>query len=409
MDRKASISSRQVFKASAHAKIAESAKIAKEIQVHGFLCDLCVLCDLCAICTLQGYHLIMRVRLICTVLTFVFTTATFAEIVTIATYNVEHFHDSFDAPAMRAWATTQPNAEELKEIVSEEKRQDDEDNWEVAQVISDSDFNPDILVLQECCGQKELDHFNKRWLRDMFETVIVLPSNTTREQHLGIMLKKGFKVIERRDQYHLEPDPETNARGGRLFARGPAFCLVETPGGYRFWVGTTHQKSKADNSVEVAKWRNREAVRTHEIIKELEKSGPTDVILLGDMNDEIGFQEFEKEGGGDTIANMIGAPENGLILATQPLADAGKISFGGYWNPRNRSLVDHVIITKSLANQVESIGVFNAPLARVASDHYPVFVKIRSDGVATTQPTTGPTTERASADTHDADSPTQPD
>ena len=73
----------------------------------------------------------MRASLFATVLALGLSTSSPAETVTIATYNVEHFQDSFDASTMRAWATTQPNAAELKEIVTEEKNQDDEDNWEV--------------------------------------------------------------------------------------------------------------------------------------------------------------------------------------------------------------------------------------------------------------------------------------
>jgi hypothetical protein len=49
--------------------------------------------------------------------------------------------------------------------------------------------------------------------------------------------------------------------------------------------------------VEDSKWRNREATRTHEIIKEIEKAGPSDVMLLGDMNDELGMDESEKVAG----------------------------------------------------------------------------------------------------------------
>ena len=53
-----------------------------------------------------------------------------------------------------------------------------------------------------------------------------------------------IKILERRDQYYLEKDPVPNARGDRLFARGPSFLKVKSPGGYEFWVGVTHQKSK---------------------------------------------------------------------------------------------------------------------------------------------------------------------
>ena len=142
---------------------------------------------------------------------------------------------------------------------------------------------------------------------------MTLPSNTDRDQHLCMLLKPGFKILAATDQYHHEPDPAGgNARGDAAVRARAGFCLVQSPGGYKFWVGTTHQKSKnpgidadgerGDNSPEVmaqrvedTKWRNREA-RTHEIMKELEKAGPSDVILLGDMNDDLGMDEVEAAG-----------------------------------------------------------------------------------------------------------------
>jgi len=193
-------------------------------------------------------------------------------------------------------------------------------------------------------------------------------------------LLPGFKVVERKDQYYLEKDPGGgNERGDRLFARGPAFCKVQTPTGYTMWVGVTHQKSKGGNSVDVTKWRKREAIRTHQIMKELEAAGPDDVILLGDMNDELGIQEFELEAGGDVIADLVGPQSDGFILATKPLVDAGKISYGGYWNPRFRSWIDHIVISKGMKDQVEQVDIVTDGLAQAASDHYPVYIKIKTE------------------------------
>jgi endonuclease/exonuclease/phosphatase family metal-dependent hydrolase len=162
--------------------------------------------------------------------------------------------------------------------------------------------------------------------------------------------------------------------------------LVETPGGYRFWVGTTHQKSKADNSVQNTKWRNREATRTHEILRELEQTPVKNVMLLGDFNDELGIQEFELEGGGDTIANIVGPAEHGFVLVTQKLAESGAISFGGYWNDRRRTFIDHAIVSQSMKDRVVQVSVFTEGLAPVASDHYPVVVKIDTAAAPTTRP-----------------------
>lgn len=292
-----------------------------------------------------------------------------AETVTIATYNVELFHEHF-VP------TSQPTHD--SELTRRLRADADKDLWMVAQTILDPKFNPDIICIEECCEQNELDKFNKQWLKGAFETVMVFPTNSDRHQQLGMMLKPGFKVLERKDQYYLEKDPVKNERGDRLFARGPAFCLIQTPGGSQFWVGVTHEKSKRGNSVEVAKWRNREASRLHDIAKEIEKSGKGngDVILVGDMNDELGFQEFEQEAGGDSVSEIVGPPGDGFILATKPLIEAGKISFGGYWNPRYRSFIDQIILSPEMKNQIQEVNVFQEGLAPVASDHFPVYIRI---------------------------------
>jgi endonuclease/exonuclease/phosphatase family metal-dependent hydrolase len=307
-----------------------------------------------------------------------------AETITLATYNVEHFESHFEAFRLsKQKEAQQPSL--IKELVDALKRSNDEDNWEVARVITHKAFSPDVLVLQEGCSKSNLEFFNKRWLQNAYETVIVFRSNTDREQNLCMLLKPGFKVVQRKDQYYLEKDSVANERGERLFARGPAFALIETPGGYKCWVGVTHQKSKSDNSVEVTAWRNREAIRTHQIMRELAQEGPDDVILLGDMNDDIGVGEFEDEpqSGGDTIANLVGPAKDGFALVTEKLAQSGQNSYGGYWNPRFRGLIDHVVVTPSMKDQIEKVSIFYGSLAPAASDHFPVLVKVRCDKPAT--------------------------
>lgn len=305
--------------------------------------------------------------------------AAHAEQFTVATYNIENFRENFQAQTLKPIAATQPALNE--EFMRRLQKEDDEDNWEVAQTITDPRFSPDILVIQEGGTQPQLNDFNSRWLRNAYETVIVFPSNTGRNQHIGLLMKPGFKVLERRDQYYLEPDTVENPRGDRLFARGPAFVLVETPGGYRFWVGTNHQKSKSGNDVDVTRWRNREAARTNQIINELAKANGNghDVLFLGDMNDEIGYQEFELAAGGDTIGTLIGSGENQLFLATRRLSDAGGVSFGGYWDGRRRTFIDHILATPSMQSRLDDPVVVNWGLARTASDHYPVMVRVKAD------------------------------
>jgi endonuclease/exonuclease/phosphatase family metal-dependent hydrolase len=317
------------------------------------------------------------------------------ETITVATWNIENWHTNFEGHRMRQATrpATRPVSEHELGVIRQEGYQNDEDHWEVAQVLADPAFSPDVLVVQEGARQADLEFFNRRWLNNAYGIVVQFRSNTDRDQHLNLLLKPGFKLVERRDRYHEEVDAVPNDRGNRLFARGPAFALVETPTGYRFWVGTTHQKSKAGgDSPEQAAWRNREATRTHAILRELEKTGPNDVILLGDMNDTLGVDEHEAVSGGDSVANLVGPADHGFVLVTAPLAGR-EFSYGGYWNTRFRSLIDHAVVSAAMKDQVQDVKVIKTPLASVASDHYPVVVTIRADG-ASASATTRPTAER---------------
>src|SRR5262249_20778988 len=149
----------------------------------------------------------------------------------------------------------------VKEMVEEIKKANDEDNWEVATTILDPKVNPDVIVFQECCDQTDLEYFNKKWLKGAYEKVTVFPSNTERDQNVAMMIKPGFKVLETKDDYYKEKDsvqkhivtkvkgqPDRVEDSPFLFARGPAFVKIQSPGGYVFWVGTNHLKSKFGNS-----------------------------------------------------------------------------------------------------------------------------------------------------------------
>jgi len=297
-----------------------------------------------------------------------------AETITVTTYNVEHFSGHFEAQHLttRKVAKESDDAKEMVDII---RGLNDKQNWATAETILDPKVNPDIIVMQECCNQKDLDYFNKRWLKGAFENVIVFPTNSEHDQNVAMMIKPGFKIMEKKDQYYLEKDPVKNERGDRLFARGPAFVKIQSPGGYVFWVGTNHMKSKRGNDAATTAWRNREAKRCHELMVENSQAGPSDLVFLGDMNDEYGLDgEFEKDNGGDSIANILGPEKDGFVLATKPLLARGEISFGGYWRSDFRSFIDHVFVSPTMAPKIKDISVFTDKLAPISSDHYPVTV-----------------------------------
>ena len=311
-----------------------------------------------------------------------------AEDVKIATYNIELWSKRFDAKDVRAWAKTMPPSDQLTQFVEDHVHENDKKNWEAATVIRAMD--PDVMVFEEGCTQDNLVEFDHKWLNDGYAFAHVFPGNSGRGQSVGIIAKPGFKVLKVLEDFYTQPDtvakdwlkadPEEQkvADGNKLFARGPGFVLFQSPGGNSFWVGVNHEKSKHGNSLDVAKWRSREAIAVHKIIMDVQAMGPTkDVVFGGDMNDEYGLQEFEQEAGGDSIQLIMGPPADGITLATRPLVDSGAFSFGGYYSDRFRSLIDHFFVTPSVKDKVQSVAVFKDGMAPAASDHYPVVLKLK--------------------------------
>jgi hypothetical protein len=317
------------------------------------------------------------------------------ETVRVVSYNIENWRHNFDGFRLRKLAQQNPNwPQEFLDLIARESREDDEENWEVARVLLHPEVLPDILVVQEGATQSDANFFNTQFLKGHFEYIHQLKTNTDRDQHLLVMARPGFKVIEVREDYHEKPDTDNIVPGlDRIFARGPGFVLFETPGGHRLWVGTNHQKSRGfsadrgESGVSVARWRLAEAKATHEIIKDLAKTSTPHVLFLGDMNDEIGIQQYEEEAGGSGIEAIAGTGEFTLSVLTAPLEKSGEISFGGYRSARYRSLIDHAFATPALAPFVTRVHAFRGDLADVASDHYPIVVEL-------TLPASSPTPDR---------------
>lgn len=301
------------------------------------------------------------------------------EVFSVATYNVENWRNNFAAEKLEKSGElgTSPAA---RDTLRQLRAANDENNWEVSRVLLE--LAPDIVMFQEAASLEDLKAFNTRWLENAYATVHVFATNSGRGQNLAMMLKPGFSIVEIREEYHKEPDPDPTGRtsGGeesgvanqpRLFARGPGFALIQTPSGDKVWVGNTHQKSKSGNSVDVTRWRNREAVRTHDILRELRATGHP-VIFTGDFNDELGVQEFEAGAGGSTVEKNAGPAGGGFTLATRQLHDKNLISFQGYFRNRYRSLIDHFVISDDLAPALVDVRIDRSPFAEVASDHLPV-------------------------------------
>jgi endonuclease/exonuclease/phosphatase family metal-dependent hydrolase len=324
----------------------------------------------------------MTIRVLCaawvTALTLGSHALADAERVRISSFNVENWRQNFLAFNLQRRVQENPTwPPEFIDMLARERREDDEENWEVALTLQHPRHNPDIVLFQEGPDERDLVYFNREFLGDAYSLVKVFPSNTNRGQTIGILMKPGFKALEVRDQYHLEPDVnDVNPETDRLFARGPAFVLVESPAGNRFWVGTTHMKSKGGNTIEATRWRNGEAVRTNQIINELRSHHTPLIIFGGDFNDELGVQEFEAEGGGSSVENLVGTGDSQLVLATESLVKDGAITFHGQRRQSRLSFIDHFVLTPEAAEKLRATWVFTEMPAVLASDHFPVVVEL---------------------------------
>jgi endonuclease/exonuclease/phosphatase family metal-dependent hydrolase len=288
--------------------------------------------------------------------------------VRVVSYNIENFRENFNAFQLEKKYRGTGQPDDIWELIRRERREDREENLEVARVILA--MQPDVLALQESAGERDLAYFNKTFLDGYFETIVELPTNTDREQHLTVLLRPGFEVV-RQESIADTPDvDDVNDRTDKLFARGPGFLLIRTPGGEEFWLGNTHQKSKGGNSEAVTRWRNAEAKTTVEAMLRLAEQDP-DVLMVGDMNDELGVGEFETEaGGGDAMRHF----DEGVVLLTKPLIAEGGVTYKGYGGTGRASLIDHASATQALAERVTNVEIFVSPMTEVASDHLPVIV-----------------------------------
>jgi endonuclease/exonuclease/phosphatase family metal-dependent hydrolase len=299
------------------------------------------------------------------------------ERVRIATWNIEHFMRMFDQ--IRMPDRSQDRSELFR---------DEEDLFEVAAVLGLDRFDPDIVVLQECCSQEMLELFNRRWLDGRYAFVKVFRGNVE-GQWLGILARAGFEVLDVREEYYLTKDPRRDpavesskrhaglAEQNLLFSRGPAFVLFRTPGGRRIWVGCTHVKSKYGNSEAVTAWRIREVEATRRICADLLAEGKTDLLVIGgDFNDEFGLDSHEKALGRDAVAAMLEGEPAGLLTCPTRGYQQRRPAAATYHcriKPAHwRSFIDHLFCSQPLADAIKGVVVIDEPVAAAASDHLPV-------------------------------------
>jgi endonuclease/exonuclease/phosphatase family metal-dependent hydrolase len=287
------------------------------------------------------------------------------EEVVVATWNIEHFMMLFDQEMMpeRSRNTT-------------EYYRDDEDLYEIARTMKLPQMDADVILIQEGPTQAMLELFVRERLGGRYAFVKSFEGNTE-GQYLCMLIKPGFRVVQER----VFKEDIDAVSGKLLFSRGPAFVLLETPKGRRIWIGTTHAKSKADNSKSVTEWRIREMVRTRQICGQLLSEGQTDFLLMGgDFNDDFGLDSYEKSVGQDGAAVMVsGEGKEKLICLDEAIWKKNPQAASYHCEikpPRYRSFLDHFFASPALAERMKGIALVDDPIAAVASDHYPLVVRL---------------------------------
>lgn len=283
------------------------------------------------------------------------------EKIVIATWNIEHMMKMFDQEMMPQRSRNET-----------EYFRDQEDLYEIARTMNLERMNADVVLIQEGPTQAMLELFNKKWLKDKYTYVKVFEGNTE-GQYLGLLARAGFKVLEVR-VFDKDLNPYNNKL---LFSRGPGFVLMETPGGTRLWLGTTHAKSKADNSKGITEWRIRELTRTRQICGELVKEGKAAYVLIGgDFNDDFGKDSYEQSLGQDALEVMVqGTESEKLICLDERILKENQDAATYHCElkpPRYRSFLDHFFVNPALADRVKEIYIIEDPIAVVASDHLPL-------------------------------------
>ena len=294
--------------------------------------------------------------------------------VRIATWNIENMSKLFDQSRL---PYRSQNRQELYD--------DEEDLLEIALVLKQDRFDPDVLVLQEAASQQSLERFNTKWLDDKYAFVKQYKSNS-KGQWTAILAKPGFKVIETRSYAGVE-DPVDDPKLGDakryygenvLYPRGPAFAQIRTPDGTVMWIGTTHIKSKYGNNAAVTRWRIRQVKKLREIASELGEDTKR-VAILGDFNDTFGRDNFEQKVDQDAIQAMLEHKEDqAMVSPTQSLAQdqptAG--TYHATLKPGNPSFIDHVFVSPALDEAIIDTTIIDPPIAHVASDHLPVMITV---------------------------------
>jgi endonuclease/exonuclease/phosphatase family metal-dependent hydrolase len=301
-----------------------------------------------------------------------------ARTIRLASYNIENLFDDHDDPALSG-------------------RYDDRDATKpaahcAAAAAAINAINADIIALQEIESKQALLQFRDTYLKDLgYQHVTSLDAGDERGIEQAVLSRFPIRDVT---QWIKSPlggthpakfgrDPNDFAGQPISFHRSPLRVTIDVPAsaagtdtaaaqGYTLTLFVVHQKSGGPG----AYWREREAAKTVELVREFQKTSPdANVVIAGDFNATADSKEMKVYFDAGLISALGDKAKGDPMFTTHSSGRA----------------IDHLLFSPAAWNEVVPstrfvLGTVDRPAGADwrttpappgwASDHYPVVVDI---------------------------------
>ena len=256
--------------------------------------------------------------------------------------------------------------------------------FSIQKIVHEAD--PDILMLVEVGGRESLENFNRHFLNEAYD-IRFMESNSERGIDVAFLTKKNIPELS----FYLKSHSDARLKNGRRFARGLLELRALEKGKLKAVFLLTHLKSKLDLKKEDFEGRGLRGAEVEYIVKTHQKlrvSHPgTPVFVCGDLNGVIYKELTEQE--------LLPLSKAGLKDVFEHLdlpADDRQTYY--YFNKQGQRVpmqLDYILTHEKFKELVspdskvldmDSEIVPRPPESleqrrKLASDHYPVFCRLR--------------------------------
>jgi exonuclease III len=259
--------------------------------------------------------------------------------------------------------------------------------------------HPDIAVLEEVKGRRQLEGFVDNELRGAYD-VFLIPGNDPYGNQIAFLVRKGLPFVIEQRSYRDErwADPHSGNGRERLFSRDLPALIVRSPANKEplFVLLGAHYKSKRDRQGDPQSqdMRRTQVQRTVEIIERLKEEfgEQTRILLAGDLNGE-----FNQDGEFASLRKRSGFADS-FDKLSHPLSADERVTH--VYHPQHdvaiKGQIDAVLVSPSLSDYVLDAFVYRyrdadgrtLPLPetyeqtqRNPSDHFPVVVTFDFKGI----------------------------